>query len=618
MRALKLLAFLVCFVAQVAFAAPAFIQSATQSNGAGNTSIALNSTTTTGNLIVVAIMIESTTATVSTVTDNSGSTYQAATSISAIYNSGYRLQIYYAYNITGRATHTVTVTASAAVRTNIQVVEYSGVESGSNPLDVVSSGTEADDPSSGSATSTTNGSLIFSTATSGGTLTAGAGFTRRSNDAWNIWFATEDQNQTTAGSIAATWVTSGTNTGLAQMAVFKATGAGGATPTPTITPTPTVTPTYAVPTAVPCKQDWKDQWEEWSAYQFTYMDSQNSWTTWDPADNTPSTNQNAAYYYDAFNHNLIMPALVGNLSTIAARQSVMRRSYRDGYVDYYNGGANGFTVFTASLRKDFETTGDLASKQAVYDLSRNAAFADGLVANTADPNALTTDGGARENAYRIMAELDARALGYTPRANLDDYLDQAITHLGLMTNPQTTSFTKVFFVAIVSKALIQAYEEYPAYPNRANIQPAIVAAADWVWANAWVPYSAGDIKSQAFLYAYPDGTEGETGGQPDLNGLIVPVYGWLYKQTTTPKWRERGDTIFCNLITVVDGGGFYSRGPSFGNTSTAATSLAGKKAFNQTYQWSAYYVSTAEQPFATPTPTPAPGRSSTLLMGVGR
>lgn len=201
---------------------PAYVQTDNFSGGSGTVTPTFPSSTTSGNLIIVGIAIEDATSTVSSVVDSKGNTYQAATSISTTYGGNRRVQIYYAYNITGGSSHTVTVTISGgSTRVNAHINEYSGCESASDPLDVTSSGSAGDDPTSGSANTSLDKSLIYSFVAAAGTLTAGAGFTERGEYVFNIYSATEDQVQTTAGSISASWTTSGTAQGVCQMACFK-------------------------------------------------------------------------------------------------------------------------------------------------------------------------------------------------------------------------------------------------------------------------------------------------------------------------------------------------------------------------------------------------------------
>lgn len=49
----------------------------------------------------------------------------------------------------------------------------------------------------------------------------------------------------------------------------------------------------------------------------------------------------------------------------------------------------------------------------------------------------------------------------------------------------------------------------------------------------------------AFRYVVPTTpTVGETNPAPDLNMLMLPMFGFLYSETCDPKWKERGDQVF--------------------------------------------------------------------------
>lgn len=210
-------------VGGVSYLTPTYVQNDTNSNSTGTVTCNLPSTTTSGNFIAVGILLEDGSSTVSSVTDNKSNSYQASTSISSTWKTNRRIQIYHAYNITGGASHTVTVTASGTVRTYCHAVEYSNVQTSANPLDVVSSGSPGDDPTTGSNTTTQNNDLIFVfVAAEGGYPTEEGGFTGRSDYVFNEYTSTKDKVLTTAGSTSATWTTSGSNTGITQFAAFKA------------------------------------------------------------------------------------------------------------------------------------------------------------------------------------------------------------------------------------------------------------------------------------------------------------------------------------------------------------------------------------------------------------
>jgi uncharacterized membrane protein len=182
-----------------------------------------------GDLNVVVVGWNDSTATVSSVTDSKGNAYALAVGPTII--SGTLSQsIYYAKNIVSAAagTNTVTVTfSSAAIYSDIRTLEYSGADPNS-PVDVTAanSGNSASS-SSGSATTTNPIDLLFG-ANIVATLTAGpgSGFTTRMLTQPDGDIA-EDQMVTTTGSYSATAPLSGAGPWIMQMVAFRANSAGG-------------------------------------------------------------------------------------------------------------------------------------------------------------------------------------------------------------------------------------------------------------------------------------------------------------------------------------------------------------------------------------------------------
>jgi fibronectin type 3 domain-containing protein len=177
---------------------------------------------TAGDLNVVVVGWNDTTASVSAVTDNSGNVYTLAVGPTAF--SGYLSQsIYYAKSIVSAAAgaNAVTVTFStAATSPDIRILEYRGA-SPSNPVDVVAAASgSSTTSSSGSATTTSTTDLIFGanmveTSTTG----AGSGFTQRLLTSPDGDIA-EDQTVTSAGSYSATVPLTSSGPWVMQMVAF--------------------------------------------------------------------------------------------------------------------------------------------------------------------------------------------------------------------------------------------------------------------------------------------------------------------------------------------------------------------------------------------------------------
>jgi IPT/TIG domain/Fibronectin type III domain len=185
-----------------------------------------------GDLSVVVVGWNDSTATVSTVTDKSGNTYTRAVGPTVV--SGFASQsIYYAKNIVAAAAgaNIVTVTFStAAAFPDIRILEYSGADP-TNPVDVTAAGTgTAATSSSGSATTTNATDLIFGAdMVSDQTSGPGTGFTQRVLTAPDGDIA-EDEMVTATGSYAATApIKSGQ--WIMQMVAFRTPTSGGTVPT---------------------------------------------------------------------------------------------------------------------------------------------------------------------------------------------------------------------------------------------------------------------------------------------------------------------------------------------------------------------------------------------------
>jgi hypothetical protein len=154
---------------------------------------------------------------------------------------------------------------------------------------------------------------------------------------------------------------------------------------------------------------------------------------------------------------------------------------------------------------------------------------------------------------------------------------------------------------LTMKALIDFYEwevesgrnpnAYWEDPTDDNSWPTVVAAlsdfTNWLYAEARVRNEGGtpsqyvglrmwDENSEGFRYADRYSTsEGQSpdvvAPTADLNMLIAPAYGWVYKQTGSATARTQGDAIFA------------------GGVRGACLSCGGKQ-FNQNYIYSFDYV----------------------------
>ena len=223
---------------------PTFVQQnyGTPQSPQSTVAVSFTHAQTAGNLNVVVVGWNDTTATASSVTDSKGNVYTQAVGPTVL--SGQLSQaIYYAKNIQAAAANTNTVTVQfsvAAKYADIRILEFSGLDT-TNPVDVTAAATGTTATSSSGAATTTNGNdLIFgantvATATSG----PGPGFTSLIITPPDGDIA-EYAAVSAAGSYSATAPLYGAGPWVMQMVAFR--GAGGAPPPPP--PGPALVTTY--------------------------------------------------------------------------------------------------------------------------------------------------------------------------------------------------------------------------------------------------------------------------------------------------------------------------------------------------------------------------------------
>jgi hypothetical protein len=208
----------------------AFVQVAAATPQSPQTSVAVayGAAQQAGDLNVVVVGWNDTTAAVTSVADSSGNTYVLATGPASV--TGRLTQsIYYARNIAAAAAGANTVTvrfSTAANYADVRILEYSGLDL-TNPVDVTAgaagTGTAAD---SGTATTTTANDLIFGAATTTTGARAGTGFTSRIVTTPDEDLA-EDKVVSATGSQRATASISPSGAWVMQMVAFRAAGSPG-------------------------------------------------------------------------------------------------------------------------------------------------------------------------------------------------------------------------------------------------------------------------------------------------------------------------------------------------------------------------------------------------------
>jgi IPT/TIG domain len=186
----------------------------TTTPSAQTVTVAYPGSQTAGDLNIIVVGWNDTSATVQSVKDSAGNTYTLA--IGPTSGTALRQSIYYASNIVS-GSNTVTVTFNqAAVYPDIRVLEYSGV----SKLDVTAGGSgNSSTASSGSATTTSANELIF-----GANMVytwvsaAGSGFTARVITTYGD--IAEDKTVTTTGSYTASATLGSSGPWVMQMVTF--------------------------------------------------------------------------------------------------------------------------------------------------------------------------------------------------------------------------------------------------------------------------------------------------------------------------------------------------------------------------------------------------------------
>jgi hypothetical protein len=199
----------------------AFVQTLTAQSTSGTTPLvsgAFTTSTTSGNFLVVAIGNDSgLTGTITSITDSKGNTYAKANDIA----TSVSLSVWYAANITGGSSHTITVNFNDSNTGNVSIVaqEFSGImASGALDKTAAATGTSTSPSSGATATTTQANELVVASLVTAGTATtttAGAGYSNlggpttitdaRTAQASKIVAATGTQTATFTLAASRTW-----------------------------------------------------------------------------------------------------------------------------------------------------------------------------------------------------------------------------------------------------------------------------------------------------------------------------------------------------------------------------------------------------------------------------
>lgn len=294
---------------------------------------------------------------------------------------------------------------------------------------------------------------------------------------------------------------------------------------------------------------------------------------------SPSVGDEAAQlnsYYDAINTFYNISAYTGAPEWVT---SGVPKAYA-ALVTYYMIPAGyvvpGYWNFTTGLTRMWLDDANATAQNDVVQLSTLASYCKDIpdtLTELRDPNL------SRENAYAIIAHINAELCGQSRRSRLTTLVNNALEyHIPAWCTDLTADYFRPFMGALTAWALIHYYENVD---EDARILPALMTMADYMHDTCW------DETAASWNYTDRDvGQDGDLDPAADLNLLILPYLGWIYSKTYDTKWRDRGDLAFDGGVAIYEGG-FHQSGAWLG--SQTAAGISGKQ-FNQSYMWSHRYL----------------------------
>ena len=252
-------------------------------------------------------------------------------------------------------------------------------------------------------------------------------------------------------------------------------------------------------------------------------------------------NSNAGYDRAAIN--FVWWARTGD-TTYLNRAHALAASYRNGYLIPAQYMTSPHWSQVEGLYLDWVVTGDTQSRDAVlrianvlvaFDPYLDALYKDWLE-NRIQARVLL--------AYWMAEKISGTGSVWTTRINaaipriIAGQSDDG--HWGF---PSTCGGSWNFMTGMLTDVLSRMYDQRSGNGgNNPAMLTAVTKAANYLWNTQWRP------ADQSFNYA---SLECLNAGGPtsaaDLNGLILPVYGWLGKTTGDAAWFAKGDAIMAGM-----------------------------------------------------------------------
>jgi hypothetical protein len=295
-------------------------------------------------------------------------------------------------------------------------------------------------------------------------------------------------------------------------------------------PDPTVVLKFAGPTipvaAVPSSLGWYEQRfrqyadEQWAAFG----------PKWD-AGNSISGYERAAIYY-------VWWARTGN-ATYLDRAHQTAVEYRDKYLIPGGYAASPHWSQMESLYLDWLVFGDTKSRDAVIEVANR------LVAFPQSGYFAIPQGEPRIQARVILSLWLAEKIEGKRRPMLDTAIVRTLATMnadGWAPFLSTCGGSLNYMNGMLYDVLTRIYDQRPGAYNSAILKN-VKAYGNYLWTSQW---RGAQDPSFNYVSLLCDGTGGPTSA-PDLNGLIVPEFGWLGKTTGDQTWFDRGDQVFNGM-----------------------------------------------------------------------
>jgi hypothetical protein len=268
-----------------------------------------------------------------------------------------------------------------------------------------------------------------------------------------------------------------------------------------------------------------------------YADSQ--WLAFGPkwdAGNSISGYERGMIYY-------VWWARTGNPAYLdRANQTVV--NYRDKYLIPAQWAASPHWSQTESLYLHWLMNGDTQSRDAVLHIAGNfIAF---------DPPLDKMEGSWLENRVqtRVMMAWWMAEKIEGKGSTWSKYLDKDIPRVLKVQSPDgawkfantTCGGSLNYMSGMLADFLTRIYDQRPG-PYNPAILASMTKLGNYLWDTQW-----RGAKDPSFNYfsVFCQGGGGPSSA-PDLNGLIVPLFGWLGKTTGDKTWFEKGDQVFDGM-----------------------------------------------------------------------